>query len=162
MTKRAYNRAYYEANREKLIAAQKAYYAANRETIRAKAAERRASNSEIVKAQERAAYQRNREAVLERQRIQRASGLTRLKEHGLTPNRYADLLMEQGNACAICAGPFGRVPYIDHDHSTGAVRGLLCHNCNVALGHFRDNPEHMRRAIRYLDTVPFADMEASQ
>lgn len=159
MSKQDYNRRYYEANRGRLIEAQKAYYAANVERIRAQRALRREQEPETLRAQERAAYQRNRETVLEKQRQQRATGLPRLKEHGLSCDQYDFLVAEQARACAICLEPFAATPRIDHDHATGEVRGLLCHSCNVALGHFRDNPDNLRRALRYLDTAPLALME---
>ncbi len=40
---------------------------------------------------------------------------------------------------------------VDHDHTTGEVRGLLCHNCNRAIGLLREDPERLRRAIEYLE-----------
>jgi hypothetical protein len=62
----------------------------------------------------------------------------------------ARLVAEHGEACGICR----RVPVdglrVDHDHTTGAVRGLLCRNCNVALGLLQDDPALLARAGRYL------------
>jgi len=69
----------------------------------------------------------------------------RLKAYGITPERFDQMLAEQGNACAMCREPFeeGRPIVVDHDHaccdtrlrSCGkCVRGLLCHPCNIALG----------------------------
>ena len=40
---------------------------------------------------------------------------------------------------------------IDHDHTTGKVRGMLCHDCNTSLGKFRDNPDILRKAADYLE-----------
>jgi len=68
----------------------------------------------------------------------------------MTADDYFELLGLQGDRCGICLTPFDGVPRIDHDHLTGEVRGLLCHNCNVALGHFRDSEALLRSAIRYL------------
>lgn len=75
------------------------------------------------------------------------------RRYGLTPDE-ADQLRMRG--CDIC-GRHGDAAAsrwhqlsIDHDHVTGAVRGVLCHGCNVAIGHFREDPDIMRAAIRYL------------
>lgn len=76
---------------------------------------------------------------------------TRRLARGATPEDVATLLEIQGNACAICRQPFaGRTPHLDHDHSTGLARGLLCDNCNRGLGMFGENPENMLRAVAYI------------
>jgi hypothetical protein len=49
--------------------------------------------------------------------------------------------------CVICGEP-GQA--IDHDHKTGRIRGKLCQNCNLGLGHFKDNPELLELAALYL------------
>lgn len=59
------------------------------------------------------------------------------------------MLAEQGGLCAICRE--APAEHVDHDHATGRVRGLLCFNCNGALGQFRDRRDLMVRAIAYLD-----------
>ena len=43
--------------------------------------------------------------------------------------------------------------YVDHCHQTKAIRGLLCHKCNIALGHMNDNPEQLERAAAYLRNI---------
>lgn len=55
----------------------------------------------------------------------------------------------QGGLCAICLT--ASAEHVDHHHATGAVRGMLCFSCNAALGHFRDEPEVLRRAADYLE-----------
>ena len=67
---------------------------------------------------------------------------------------YEQRLQDQGNICAICGTntPGGRGQFhADHDHNTSQPRGVLCHNCNVALGNFKDNPEILQAAIEYLN-----------
>jgi hypothetical protein len=53
--------------------------------------------------------------------------------------------------CIICGETQERRLAIDHDHSTGVVRGALCNRCNLGLGHFRDRPDLLRNAALYLE-----------
>lgn len=71
--------------------------------------------------------------------------------YNLTLEEYDAKLAAQGGACAVCGGPptTGRF-YVDHDHQTGAVRDLLCHGCNVALGMVKDSPELCEKLAKYL------------
>ena len=91
---------------------------------------------------------------------QRASRKSRCRKHNIrrynmTQERYEKLLAEQGGVCAICRkfNTFRTTPHmtIDHSHITGGVRGVLCAKCNTGLGGFRDNPELLWRAIKYLE-----------
>jgi hypothetical protein len=154
---RAANRAYYRAHRETLLAREKARYQANRPAIEARRRAldnaRRAADPDGYAAASRARYQRERDVRLERARAKRVAqpNADRLRDHGLTDAEYDALLASQGGLCAICRGGFGSPgDRIDHDHDTGRVRGLLCHNCNVALGHFRDDPLILARAAAYV------------
>jgi hypothetical protein len=75
-----------------------------------------------------------------------------LKVYGLTLNDYNLKLKQQGNCCAICKTTSSgkRDWHVDHCHSTGKVRGLLCHSCNLMLGHAKDNMNTLEKAIQYL------------
>lgn len=73
-----------------------------------------------------------------------------LWRYGLTPESFNELLEKQNNLCAICFKPSKQRLHIDHSHETGLVRGLLCGNCNRAIGLFKDDCEVMRNAIKYL------------
>ena len=83
----------------------------------------------------------------------------RWRKKGVDADRYQEMLKAQGGVCAICGCP-ERAPdkasgkirdlAIDHDHTTGAVRALLCSNCNRGLGLFNDSPELLNNAVRYL------------
>lgn len=71
----------------------------------------------------------------------------------VTAEDYYRMHAEQGGRCAICSATEdenGKALALDHCHSTGRVRGLLCDNCNVGLGRFKDSPNALRRAITYL------------
>jgi hypothetical protein len=89
-----------------------------------------------------------------RERRQEIERNRTLRRYGITQDDFDRMLTEQGGRCAICAtdSPGGRSAWhIDHDHATGAVRGLLCHLCNVGIGNLRDDTDIMRSAIAYLD-----------
>lgn len=76
----------------------------------------------------------------------------RAKKYGLTPEEYTALLEKQNEACAICKRKVETFA-IDHDHTTGNVRGLLCRHCNVGLGCFQDEPERLKQALQYLANI---------
>ena len=81
---------------------------------------------------------------------QRRCNLLRGK-YGIEPAEYDAILIKQGGGCAICGSIASRrYLHVDHCHKTGRVRGLLCNTCNIGLGHFKDDPERLSRAVVYL------------
>lgn len=73
--------------------------------------------------------------------------------YGLTDHERAEMLKEQGGKCLICKTPedsLTRPLVVDHDHTTGAVRGLLCSACNTGIGHLKDDPAVVAAALHYL------------
>ena len=80
-----------------------------------------------------------------------------LKKYGITPEIYQKMLTHQEGKCAICFSSEVLIAkksynlFVDHDHETGKVRGLLCHHCNAGLGYFKDNEQSLKKAIEYLN-----------
>jgi hypothetical protein len=70
-------------------------------------------------------------------------------KYGLTAEAHAELVVAQEARCAICRRFFPRLG-VDHDHTTGEVRGLLCAKCNLLIGYADDDPELLEAAIKYL------------
>lgn len=79
--------------------------------------------------------------------------------YNITLAEYNSLLEKQNGRCAICGvdatgvrepGKREHSMYVDHDHSTGKIRGLLCSRCNFGIGQFRNNPELLMKAATYL------------
>lgn len=72
--------------------------------------------------------------------------------YGMTLDEYRDRVDAQGGRCAICGDEpeRGRL-HVDHNHTTGAVRDLLCRPCNHALGNAKDDPNRLRVMIAYLE-----------
>ncbi|ATL67966.1 hypothetical protein CRH09_18980 [Nocardia terpenica] len=93
-------------------------------------------------------------------------------KYRITPEEYDAFRRRQLYSCAICGAHESEIDVshvggrprkdgttltkmplaVDHDHSTGAVRGLLCPSCNAGLGRFGDDPHRLRAAIEYLQT----------
>lgn len=70
--------------------------------------------------------------------------------YGISWEEYQELLNKFDNKCGICGGIDKINLSIDHDHSTGQVRGILCNNCNNGLGRFKDSELLLNKAIMYL------------
>lgn len=167
--RRAYQKAYYQRNRERLLAQQKERgkrnYQANPDYYKAKSQRWREANPDRHQQSQQRYQETNRERTNQRSRDwyaankARASAQARrqkLARYGLTEADYEEMLAAQGGGCMICGSleaMKGRPDVsfrVDHDHTTGAVRGLLCAPCNSGLGHFKDNPDLLMRAAAYL------------
>ena len=73
--------------------------------------------------------------------------------YGITEEKYEEMLEKQKHSCKICGCNTNKRLYVDHCHETKQVRGLLCHQCNVALGHMNDDPIRLENAAVYLRNV---------
>jgi hypothetical protein len=81
------------------------------------------------------------------------------RNYGIDDKTLQDMKKQQNYKCAICTDEgflIGKNNHteklaVDHDHATGKVRKLLCHNCNRALGLFKDSPELLRKAAEYVE-----------
>lgn len=114
-------------------------------------------------------YEKNKQKELSRARKSYYEGEGRLKKkeqyrssrrntilksrYGITESDYYTMFSKQEGKCAICLVDYclsKRSLDVDHNHSTGVVRGLLCNNCNRGLGHFQDSPLFLLNAYKYL------------
>ncbi len=81
-----------------------------------------------------------------------------IRKYGVSLADYESMLSAQGGRCCIClcepSSQAHGVFHVDHCHATGRVRGLLCRGCNHVLGHLKDDPSALRRAIAYLRAAP--------
>lgn len=84
------------------------------------------------------------------------------KRFGISLEQYAALLEEQDHVCKICGNAEKSVDHrtkqvrqlaVDHCHTKGHVRGLLCSDCNTAIGLLRDDPELLRKAAKYVEAT---------
>lgn len=79
-----------------------------------------------------------------------------LVKYNLTPEEYTYLVMEQGGVCAVCSQVSSPL-YVDHDHNTGTVRGLLCQKCNSGIGFLGDSLEGLEKAVSYLKNTSYKE-----
>jgi hypothetical protein len=79
----------------------------------------------------------------------------RFRKYGISAADYDEQLKRQNYRCAICRTDDSgkRRFHVDHDHSTGIVRGLLCSNCNTGIGLLKDSPSTLRAAIEYIEAA---------
>lgn len=127
---RALTRSLYAANPEKGAAASRAWNKENRKRANATRRKWRINNPDKHKCY-----------VLRR-------------TYGISLEEYNAILLAQGGACGICksatVGNCGRRLYVDHNHETGKVRGILCGKCNSVLGFVSDTPGILEAAIDWL------------
>lgn len=76
------------------------------------------------------------------------------RKYGIGIEQFNQMFADQNGRCAICGRhqtEFAKGLAVDHNHSTGAVRSLLCPNCNHGLGCFREDGVLLKKAIAYLE-----------
>jgi Autographiviridae endonuclease VII len=127
---RAYARTYHEAHKQEINERRRAYCH---------------SHKQEISERKRAYYHAHKQEIkpaLRRGQLKR--------QYGLSPADYDALLAKQGGVCPLCGKRSEKTFCVDHCHETGTVRGLLCRQCNFALGGFTDSQAAMIAAIAYL------------
>ena len=74
------------------------------------------------------------------------------RRYGITVEQFDELFAKQGGRCACCGAPEpgGTGWQVDHCHDSNELRGILCHSCNVGIGHLGDNVDGVWQAMLYL------------
>jgi Recombination endonuclease VII len=111
-----------------------------------------------ARAGKQRAYRRQRDADPDEFRRRQREYALRYK-YGLEWERFEAMLKRQDHRCAICGGSEPLVH--DHDHDTGASRGLLCRRCNAGLGMFGDNLGLLEAATAYLRAPKLAEVQTA-
>lgn len=136
----------------------------NRERQRENDRRWRRNNLRKARAKNRAWYKKNRlyklkqNSTWHKRNKKRVNNRVRLRNHKLTQIKYDLMLKEQHDRCAICKKRFEKTPHIDHNHNhcsnlrscDACRRGLLCEDCNLGLGRFKDSIKLLNNAIEYL------------
>lgn len=72
--------------------------------------------------------------------------------YNITKTQYLEILEAAGTTCAICEREFKKTPSMDHCHATNKIRGIICNDCNTAIGMFKENKKALLNAIYYLES----------
>lgn len=148
----AYAKRYYAAHREEILVQKKTFLAAHREERKAQGKRYYDTHREERKAHSLTYFYAHREEL---------NAYRRFHKYGLSQGAFNALLETQGRACAICRKTKwnGNGPHLDHDHTTGKVRGILCSNCNLVLGLIGNNPKIARKIGDYLELAETCEGE---
>jgi predicted GIY-YIG superfamily endonuclease len=159
--KNAYCREWNRRNPEKKRQTYLAWREKHADRFNARRREYRAKNRATLQAQKEKWARENPDRVaatqaLARLRRQRQQIVNQLRSlYDFTLADYEALLTAQAHRCGICGrqqgNDRGHRLFVDHDHTTGDIRGLLCNRCNSALGYFGDSAKRLRRAAAYLE-----------
>jgi hypothetical protein len=101
-------------------------------------------------------YKKNKRTIKRKAELWRVANRDKMisdhykRRYGITTEEYLALCDKQDGCCAICNSN-GVKLVVDHDHTSGKVRQLLCADCNLALGGFRDSSTILRAAANYID-----------
>ena len=117
----------------------------NRDKVNAKAKRYRDKQPPKIKELWDSWYENNKERV-KFNKIKRV--------YGITKEQYQNMLQQQNFCCAICSSSVetqrDKTLSVDHCHTTGKIRGLLCHFCNTGIGLFKDDQQNLMKAYNYL------------
>jgi hypothetical protein len=163
---------YRKEHSDKVRASQQKHRQVNGERIKAKAREYgkkyRDRNKDKLAEQRRQNRLNNLEQYQDKEKQRYAARKGKLREkqlndlYGITSQEYTFLLQQQNNKCACCGVDQGDVASfnVDHDHSNGDVRGLLCRRCNLGIGQLGDKVDGLLAAIAYLQNQAARTQEA--
>ncbi len=160
-TRKSKRKAYYEANKEVLNAKNKEYREKNKEEINKQRKEYRQNNKDKIAERGKDYYSRKSEQARLRsaewyaKNRDRSKNSRLLRKYNISLDEYNKMLLEQDGRCWTCSkhadDERDKVLVVDHNHLTGEVRGLLCSNCNTAIGLLQESQEILEKVSKYLD-----------
>jgi hypothetical protein len=132
-----------EEQREKANAYRREYYRKNKDKVRKIQKKYRVKNLRR--------YAKN-QAEWRRRNLRKHHDTFVKRTYGIGHERVKQMFVEQNGKCAVCENGFRnrKDMHIDHDHSTNQIRQLLCQNCNMGIGSFKENASILLRASEYI------------
>jgi len=99
-------------------------------------------NAKKMRVRSRSFYRNNKQKELDRMRY---------KKYGITGNEFREIVEKQNNKCPICIRVINKNFSVDHDHKIGKIRGIICNDCNLAIGNAGSSPERLKSMANYLE-----------
>jgi len=140
---------YYSRNKEKTKIRTQKWHKANPEKTRESLRRYRQKHIQYFRDYKRAEYVRNKDRVITILRDNKFR-----KKFGISLSERDRLAEVQDRKCAICGkheSEMTRRLAVDHDHVTRKIRGMLCNNCNLGLGHFKSDIDLLKKALNYIE-----------
>jgi hypothetical protein len=147
-SRKEYNKKYYAENKEKILAHAVDYYESKKDERLKYQIEYDNAHKEERKEYKKHYYKKNDELFKKKYK---RNDLKR--KFGITQEEYNIIYESQNGCCLICgshSNTHNKALAVDHNHTTGKIRGLLCAKCNQGLGLFRDDINILTKAIDYL------------
>lgn len=135
-----YMREYYAKNKEKAKERRKVWYEKNKIIHLENTREYHHKNRELISKKRKEKLQKD-PTIYRRRRLR--------KKYGITHEQFLKMSETQGNKCAACLRR--TILVVDHCHETGKIRGLLCNQCNTAIGLLKESRQRMEALIRYVE-----------
>lgn len=158
LCKTCYNRQYFVLHREEARRASYRYRREHPDRERERNRKYRESHRDAMRLWGRQYYWKRADEMREKARVWRAKHIDVVKEmkrrshlkrkYNLSVEEYRQMLLMQDGKCAICGR--AKTLHVDHDHSTGKIRGLLCATCNLAIGGFEASSAEPSAIVQYL------------
>lgn len=149
---------YYQNNKDSVLKKNKEYREIHKEEVSKYIKTWSKLHPKAIREIGKRYYRSHREEVLQKQKDRRITNSLKnrdyfiRKKYNIGLEEYDLLLQKQNGMCAICGKESdGSVLFVDHNHSTKQVRGLLCRACNFGLGMFEENIVSLENAIKYLN-----------
>lgn len=138
-----YHKSYREKNKDRIDELRKKWTKENPDRVKKSSKRWADANKEKISSYNKLKYDPDKQRVRKYKRL-----------YGITIDEYNAMFEKQEGRCAICQSTDtakGEFLCVDHDHKTGKVRGLLCHDCNTGIGKFKDSVHLLKVTINYLE-----------
>lgn len=144
---KACNKEYREANKSRILAQKKEYYKSVREDKLEYNKKYFQNNKEKIRDGSRRYYEANKQKIIKRSKARRYR-----VDFGISIEDFEKRLALQQNRCLGCGKEFTEKgdACLDHNHTSGKIRGILCRNCNLAVGGAKDSIEIIKKVINYI------------